>query len=96
MKLYKVRSGERLFSISTAGSQLFTSAQGTSDHGMLSKSSNVGEERFELVANPGEVGINRFRANIVAHIDGVKTESVDCRFNGETMGVAKRNIRVEC
>jgi len=63
---------------------------------MSTKDADIREKRLELVADAREIRSHRFRANVVAHIDGVEAKGVDCRFNGELMCVAKGDVRIEC
>ena len=42
---------------------------------------DVWEERLQLITNPGQIGRNRFRLNVMSHINGEKTECVWRRFD---------------
>ena len=73
VELYQVCSSERAFAVGATSSQFFTSTQGACNDVVSSKRTNAGEEGFKLVADSGEVGVDRFWANIVAHVDRIKT-----------------------
>jgi len=52
----------------------------------------MGVKWFKLVANPGEVSVNRTWFDMMAHVDGKETEGIRDGVNGEIMGPAESYI----
>jgi hypothetical protein len=52
-------------------------------------------KRFKLVANAGEISVNRARFDVMAHVDSKEAEGIGSGINGEVMGPTKSHVGLE-
>jgi len=49
---------------------------------------------FQLLTDTRGVHVDRFRLDVMAHIDGIETQSVSCWFHGHVVKLNKGKVRV--
>jgi hypothetical protein len=75
--------------------QTFAAFQCAVNESSLAGCADMREIRFELLTDAGEVGVDRVRFDMVAHIDGVEAESVCGRFYRNVVKADESQIRVQ-
>lgn len=74
---------------------MFAAFQGAMNESSLLCLVNVREIGFKLLADAREVGVDRVRLDIVAHVGGVEAESIWCGLYRHVMKVDKGQVGVQ-
>ena len=91
----KVFCTERTFPHCSCSKIAFAACQSARDQWAFTSCTNVWEKRFELITDAGEIGVNRGRLDLMAHIDCEERKSIWSRFDREIMDLAEREIGLE-